>query len=98
MKVTVIYGDVYSIADGLVSEFTGEQILANPLLGRHATMASIYHCTATHRHTRDLKQVYHLWNITGGDIENEFVRQGLIEVKPAITTLDLCEIPNRCCE
>ncbi|XP_013793226.1 TBC domain-containing protein kinase-like protein, partial [Limulus polyphemus] len=35
---------------------------------------------------RPLEEIYYLWQLTGGDIEAELRRQGLIKVKPAICT------------
>ncbi|XP_076359220.1 TBC domain-containing protein kinase-like protein isoform X2 [Tachypleus tridentatus] len=42
--------------------------------------------TKNHLLRRPLEEIYYLWQLTGGDVETELKRQGLIKVKPAICT------------
>ena len=36
---------------------------------------------------RPLREVYHLWNLAGGDLQGELKKRGLIKVKSPVLTL-----------
>ncbi|GLG98476.1 Putative mitogen-activated protein kinase kinase kinase 7-like [Gryllus bimaculatus] len=68
------------------------------LAGQEENVTEIRQKAVTNKHPlleRQLKELYHLWHLAGGDVQTELKKQGLIRTKAPILTLpDITNLVN----